>query len=93
MKFKITKEQLKDIGIRMLKTALEVALATITGSLIISAVTNVDELKMMLYNVGITVGSAVATALINIILKLVRNIIDDRKLTAEDIDNAFGGGE
>lgn len=93
MKFKITKEQLKDIGIRMAKTALEVALATLTGSLLLSVVTDIDELKMMLYNVGITVGSAVATALINIILKLVRNIIDDWKLTAEDIDNAFGGGE
>lgn len=93
MKFKITKEQLKDIGIRMLKTALEVALATLTGSLLLSVVTDIDELKLMLYNVGITVGSAVATALINIILKLVKNLIDDWKLTTEDIDNAFGGAE
>ena len=93
MKFKITKEQLKDIGIRMLKTAIEVALATLTGSLLLSVVTDIDELKLMLYNVGITVGSAVATALINIILKLVKNLIDDWKLTTEDIDNAFGGDE
>lgn len=93
MKFKITKEQLKDIGIRMAKTALEVALATLTGSLLLSVVTDIDELKLMLYNVGITVGSAVATALINIILKLIRNIIDDWKLTTEEIDEAFGGAE
>lgn len=93
IKFKITKEQLKDIGVRMLKTALEVALATLIGSLTLITFTDVNGLKLAVYNIAITVGAAVLTALLNILLKLLKNIIDDWKLTTEEIDEAFGGAE
>lgn len=82
---KLTKEQLKDIGIRTLKTVVVVALTAFVTAWVSNAMTNIEA-------AAISAGSAVGTVVLNIIVKLITNYIDDWKLTSEEIDEAFGGG-
>lgn len=82
---KLTKEQLKDIGIRTLKTAVVVALTAFVAAWVSSSMTNVEA-------AAIAAGSAAGTAVLNILVKLISNFIDDWKLTTDEIDEAFGGG-
>lgn len=80
---KITKEQVKDIAVRTLKTLLVVALVAFVTALK-SSVTSFDAAL-------ISAGSAVGTVVLNVLIKLIKNFIDDWKLTAEELDDAFGG--
>jgi hypothetical protein len=80
---KITKEQVKDIAVRTLKTLLVVALVAFVAALK-SSVTSFDAAL-------ISAGSAVGTVVLNVLIKLIKNFIDDWKLTAEELDDAFGG--
>ena len=94
---KITKAQLKDIGIRTLKTAFAVAFVAFFSSLVFVKFTGFDEFNLTLYNATLTAGSAAATAVMNIIIKLVKGLFNDGKLTKEEIESAFDidieGGE
>lgn len=81
---KITKAQLKDIGIRTLKTAVVVALAAFVTAWASTGMTNIEA-------AAISAGAAAGTAVLNIVVKLITNLIDDWKLTAEEIEEAFGG--
>ena len=87
---KLTKEQLKDIGIRTLKTAAVAAFSAFIGTITLITFTDLDSLKIALYNAALTAGTAAGTAVLNIGIKLFRNWIDDGKLTTEEIDEAFG---
>lgn len=82
---KLTKEQLKDIGIRTLKTAVVVALTAFVTAWASTGMTNIEA-------AAIAAGAAAGTAVLNIVVKLITNLIDDWKLTTEEIDEAFGGG-
>lgn len=81
---KITKTQVKDIAVRTLKTLLVVALIAFITALKSSGMTNVDAAL-------VSAGSAVGTMVLNALIKLIKNFFDDWKLTAEDLDDAFGG--
>ena len=83
---KLTKEQLKDIAIRTLKTAVVVALTAFVTAWASTGMTNVEA-------AAIAAGAAAGTAVLNIIVKLITNIIDDWALTEEEINAAFGGDE
>lgn len=81
---KITKAQVKDIAVRSLKTLLVVALITFITALKSSGMTDFEAAL-------ISAGSAIGTMVLNVVIKLIKNFIDDWKLTAEDLDDAFGG--
>lgn len=81
---KLTKAQLKDIGIRTLKTAIVVALTAFVTAWVSTGMTNIEA-------AAISAGSAVGTVILNTLVKLITNFIDDGKLTAEDVEKAFGG--
>ena len=81
---KITKEQIKDIAIRTAKTLLVVALTAFVTAWTSTGMTSIEA-------AAIAVGSAVGTIVLNIIVKLITNLIDDWKLTADEIEEAFGG--
>jgi hypothetical protein len=83
---KITKEQVKDILIRTLKTLLVVALTAFVTAWVSSGMTNIEAAL-------IAAGSTVGTMILNVVIKLIKNVIDDWKLTAEELADAFGGVE
>lgn len=83
---KITKEQLKDIIVRTLKTLLVVALTAFVTAWASTDMTNIEAAL-------IAAGSAAGTLVLNIVIKLITNFIDDWKLTADEIEEAFGGEE
>ena len=87
---KLTKTQLKDIGIRTLKTAAVTALSAFIGAITLITFTDLDSLKITLYNAALTAGATAGTAILNIGIKLFKNWIDDGKLTTEEINEAFG---
>ena len=88
---KITKEQIKDIAIRTAKTALIAFLVALGGALAVIFTTDLNELKVALYHAFITAAMTAGTAVLNILVKLIKNFIDDWKLTANEIEEAFGG--
>ena len=81
---KITKEQVKDIAVRTLKTLLVVALTAFVTAWVSNGMTGIEASL-------IAAGSTVGTIVLNIVIKLIKNLIDDWKLTAEELDDAFGG--
>ena len=83
---KITKAQVKDIAVRTLKTLLVVALVAFITALKSSGMTDFEAAL-------ISAGSAVGTMVLNVVIKLIKNFIDDWKLTAEELADAFGGME
>lgn len=83
---KLTKEQLKDIAIRTLKTVVVVALVAFVTAFTSSNMTDVEAAL-------IAAGSAVGTFVLNIIVKLIKNLIDDWKLTPEELADIFGEGD
>ena len=83
---KLTKEQLKDIAIRTLKTVVVVALVAFVTAFTSSNMTDVEAAL-------IAAGSAVGTFVLNIVVKLVTNLIDDWKLTPDELADIFGEGE
>ena len=80
---KLTKDQIKDIGVRTLKTAVVVALVAFVTAFTSSNMTDVEAAL-------IAAGSAVGTFVLNIVVKLVTNIIDDWKLTPDELIDIFG---
>jgi hypothetical protein len=80
---KFTKDQIKDIGIRTLKTAVVVALVAFVTAFTSSNMTDVEAAL-------IAAGSAVGTFVLNIIVKLIKNLIDDWKLTPDELADIFG---
>lgn len=83
---KITKAQVKDIAVRTLKTLLVVALTAFVVAFTSSDMTNVEAAL-------ISACSAAGTFVLNIIVKLIKNLIDDWKLTADELSDIFGDGE
>lgn len=83
---KITKEQVKDVLVRTLKTLLVVALTAFVTAWVSSGMTNIEAAL-------IAAGSTVGTMILNVVIKLIKNVIDDWKLTAEELADAFGGME
>ena len=83
---KITKAQIEDILIRTLKTVLIVA---ITAFATAWASTGMADVEAAL----ITAGSAIGTFILNIIVKLIKNLIDDWRLTPDELTDIFGEGE
>ena len=81
---KITKAQVKDIAVRTLKTLLVVALIAFITALKSSGMTDFEAAL-------ISAGSAMGTMVLNALIKIIKNFFDDWKLTAEDLDDAFGG--
>lgn len=88
---KLSKEQLKDIGIRTLKTAVVAFFTAFVGAITLVISTDLNELKIALYHALIVAGTAAGTAILNILVKLVSNFIDDFNLTEDEINAAFGG--
>lgn len=80
---KLTKEQIKDIGIRTLKTAVVVAL---TAFVVAFTSSNMTDIEAAL----IAAGSAVGTFVLNIVVKLITNLIDDWRLTPDELADIFG---
>ncbi len=83
---KITKEQLKDIVVRTLKTLLVVALTAFVTAWVSTDMTNVEAAL-------ISAGTTAGTFILNIVIKLVTNFIDDWKLTPDELIDIFGEGE
>ncbi len=90
-KLKITKSQLKDIGIRTLKTAISAALASLIGTVSVIVITDLNELQVLLYNALLTAAIAAGTAVMNVAINLWNNIKDDGELSEEEINESFGG--
>lgn len=83
---KLTKEQVKDIVIRTLKTVFVVAL---TAFVVAWTSSNMTDIEAAL----IAAGSAAGTFILNIVVKLISNLIDDWRLTPDELANIFGEGE
>lgn len=83
---KLTKEQVKDIGIRTLKTLLVVAITAFATAWVSTDMTNIEAAL-------IAAGSAVGTFVLNIVVKLITNLIDDWKLTPDELIDIFGEGD
>ena len=83
---KLTKEQVKDIGIRTLKTLLVVAITAFATAWVSTDMTNIEAAL-------IAAGSAVGTFILNILVKLITNLIDDWKLTPDELIDIFGEGD
>lgn len=79
---KITKQQVKDIAIRTVKTLLVVALTAFVTAWTSTGMTSIEA-------AAIAAGSAVGTIVLNIIVKLIKNLIDDWHLTSEELEKAF----
>ncbi len=89
---KITKDQAKDILFRTLKTFL----AAFIAALIVSAdsffgISDIEGLKEFFYSALVSAVAAGITAILNVVIKLVKNYIDDRNITYDEIKEAFGG--
>ena len=82
---KLSKEQIKDIGIRTLKTAVVAFFTAFVGAITLVVTTDLNELKIALYHALIVAGTATGTAILNILVKLVSNFIDDFNLTEDEI--------
>lgn len=80
---KLTKEQIKDIAIRTVKTVVVVA---ITAFVVAWTSSNMTDIEAAL----ISAGSAAGTFVLNIIVKLITNLIDDWKLTPDELIDIFG---
>jgi hypothetical protein len=80
---KLTKDQMKDIGVRTLKTVVVVALVAFVTAFTSSNMTDVEAAL-------IAAGSAVGTFILNIVVKLVTNLIDDWRLTPDELIDIFG---
>lgn len=83
---KLTKEQVKDIVVRTLKTVFVVAL---TAFVVAWTSSNMTDIEAAL----IAAGSAAGTFILNIVVKLISNLIDDWRLTPDELANIFGEGE
>ena len=83
---KITKEPLRDILVRTLKTLLVVALTAFATAWVSTDMTNIEAAL-------IAAGSAVGTFILNILVKLITNLIDDWKLTPDELIDIFGEGD
>lgn len=83
---KLTKEHVKDIGIRTLKTLLVVAITAFATAWVSTDMTNIEAAL-------IAAGSAVGTFILNILVKLITNLIDDWKLTPDELIDIFGEGD
>ncbi len=89
---KLTKEQVKDIAIRTVKTFIVVAVGALAVNIEnFYGITDINSLKEIAYAALISAVSAGLTAVLNIAIKLFDNWIDDRELTAEEISEALGG--
>lgn len=80
---KITKEQVKDIAVRSAKTLLVVALVAFVTAWTSTGMTDIEA-------AAISAGSAVGTIVLNFLIKIIKNFMDDWKLTAEELEDAFG---
>lgn len=80
---KLTKDQMKDIGVRTLKTVVVVALVAFVTAFTSSNMTDIEAAL-------IAAGSAVGTFVLNIVVKLIKNLIDDWKLTPDELIDIFG---
>ena len=80
---KLTKDQMKDIGVRTLKTVVVVALVAFVTAFTSSNMTDIEAAL-------IAAGSAVGTFILNIVVKLVTNLIDDWRLTPDELIDIFG---
>ena len=83
---KITKEPLRDILVRTLKTLLVVALTAFATAWVSTDMTNIEAAL-------IAAGSAVGTFILNILVKLITNLIDAWKLTPDELIDIFGEGD
>lgn len=83
---KITKAQIEDILIRTAKTAFIVAISAFVTAW---ASTGMADVEAAL----ITAGSTVGTFILNIIVKLIKNLIDDWRITPDELTDIFGEGE
>ena len=83
---KLTKDQMKDIGVRTLKTVVVVALVAFVTAFTSSNMTDIEAAL-------IAAGSAVGTFVLNIVVKLIKNLIDDWRLTPEELAEIFGAGD
>ena len=90
---KLSKEQIKDIGIRTLKTAVVAFFTAFVGAITLVMTTDLNELKIALYHALIVAGTAAGTAVLNIVWKLIKNYIDDSLLTEEEINEIFAESE
>ena len=90
-RIKISKAQLKDILIRTGKTALVAALTALGGAIAVIYATDLNELKVSIYHALITAVIAAGTAILNVGVKLGENLLNDGKLTEEEINESFGG--
>ena len=87
---KLTKEQLKDIAIRTGKTALVAFVTAFAGAIVLIATTDLNGIKIGLYNALIASGTTAGTAILNVLVKLFTNFLNDGQLTEEEINEAFG---
>ena len=83
---KITKKQIEDILIRTAKTAFIVAISAFVTAW---ASTGMADIEAAL----ITAGSTVGTFILNIIVKLIKNLIDDWRITPDELGDIFGEDE
>lgn len=83
---KLTKEQVKDIAVRTLKTVFVVAL---TAFVVAWTSSNMTDIEAAL----ISAGSAAGTFVLNIVVKVIANLIDDWRLTSDELNDIFGGDE
>lgn len=93
---KLTKEQIKDIAIRMVLTVIEIGIPAFFSTLYIAKQTNADT-KVALAQAGSVAGSMVITACIHVGKNLIKAFINDGKVTKEELESAFDvdveGGE
>lgn len=93
-KIGITKEQAKDIAVRTFKTFI----VAVGASLVVSvesfySVSTIDGLKEFAYTATFSAVMAGLTAALNIAINLVRNWLDDYKITQDEINETFGESE
>lgn len=93
-KLGITKEQLKDIAVRTLKTFI----VAVGASIVVSvenfySVSSIDGLKEFAYSAVLSAVMAGLTAVLNIGIKLFNNWLDDKKLTQEEIEETLNESE
>lgn len=93
---KLTKEQVKDIVVRMVLTVIEIGIPAFFSALYLAKQTNADT-KIALAQAASVAGSMVITACIHIGKNLIKAFINDGKVTKEELESAFDvdveGGE
>ncbi len=89
---KITKEQIKDIAIRTFKTFIVAVFAALVVQVeSFYGISDVEGMKEFIYTAVLSAVMAGLTAVLNIVIKLFKNWLDDKKLTQEEINEAIGG--